>query len=507
MDAYSDPNLALNFQLIAHFEPGTRVLAASDWYGPEAVYRAAISEMEHELPGAWDGVLLTHPQFSTDIFLEALDGPNRYGYLEHNRHLGSRYYEARATSLELRGSYSAEDLPAVSRARVQQRLDQLQADGWRQVAPGAEPPVADDGFRNVGRYVTAVTAEAVAAMLACHSPFEAASAVSYAQRDSLVYEDPVRDELWRWSLAWSGEQLGIDGSMQARKDSEHRLWVLDAGLVGTYHRRAAVQDPHLAMSGACALRLPLVMTNGVSEGSSRSLARTLEKELGLLWGPYVDTVTVLGHFDRLAEAREHVSSRDVGAVEVDFADQVHTVETLAPPVARLRHTMAVGLLEDAGPDIAPAVGPKPWEREAHQAELPMTAGGREWQAWAERGKRSHWRAYVALPEGHPWTGRDVRDRALQSVPVHGGLSFAGPKGGVWAVGFDCYRPGDQNDPANYFDLAYVQGQSRALVAHAALAGLAADRSAPEPPSPVPVAAARSRNADHAPARPARPRRR
>jgi hypothetical protein len=504
MDAYSDPNLALNFRLVAHFEPGTRVLAASDWYGPEAVYRSAISDMERELPGAWDGVLLTHPQSATDIFVEALDGPNRYGYLEHHRHLGSRYYEASATSLELRGHYGEEALPAVSRARVQQRLDQLQAEGWRQVPTGPEPPVFDDGVRNVGRYVTAATAEAVAAMLACHSPFEAAQAVSYAQRDSLVYEDPVRDELWRWTLAWSGEQLGLDGAAQARKASEHRLWVLDAGLVGTYHRRAAVQDLHQAMAGACAQRLPLVMTNGLSESSARSLARQLEEQLGLLWGPHVDTVSVLGHFDRLADARGAGTGRDLGAIEVDMADQVHTVEMLAPQVAPLRHATAIGLLEAVGPDVAPATGPKPWVQEPHRAELPMTAGGREWRAWAERGKNSHWRAYVALPEEHPWIGRDLRDPLLEAIPVHTGLSFAGPKGGTWVVGFDCYRPGrgDRNT-ADFLDLAYAQGQTRTLVAHAALADLAAARTAPEPREALRSPQPRQRGGQRAPARPRR----
>jgi hypothetical protein len=78
-----------------------------------------------------------------------------------------------------------------------------------------------------------------------------------------------------------------------------------------------------------------------------------------------------------------------------------------------------------------------------------THEGHEWVVTHSNGFRC---GYVKVEPGHPWHGKPYQD--LQSVKVHGGLTFGQPdepcdKGGTddgWWLGFDCGHLGDEPDP-------------------------------------------------------------
>ena len=87
--------------------------------------------------------------------------------------------------------------------------------------------------------------------------------------------------------------------------------------------------------------------------------------------------------------------------------------------------------------------------------------------------------YVAVPANHPWAGVQLGDI---DVPVHGGITFAGPPdevrtadgGDWWFVGFDCSHRGDfmpvlaeRSIGVVYRDLAYVRGEVEFLARVAA----------------------------------------
>lgn len=62
----------------------------------------------------------------------------------------------------------------------------------------------------------------------------------------------------------------------------------------------------------------------------------------------------------------------------------------------------------------------------------------------------HWCGYIAVPEGHPWFGKD--DEGMDFPAVHGGITYTSDHkphcepDGLWWIGFDCahlddYVPG------------------------------------------------------------------
>ena len=55
--------------------------------------------------------------------------------------------------------------------------------------------------------------------------------------------------------------------------------------------------------------------------------------------------------------------------------------------------------------------------------------------------------YVSLPVGHPWHGKSYGADIIDSIDVHGGITF-GKTGteGEWWLGFDCAHGGDAQDP-------------------------------------------------------------
>ena len=89
----------------------------------------------------------------------------------------------------------------------------------------------------------------------------------------------------------------------------------------------------------------------------------------------------------------------------------------------------------------PPLEPGPWDDEPDLEEWQSREGYRcvimrEQTTWTLCG-------YVALPECHPWWGRD-----LFEVPaiVHGGCAFSGPSPDAsvdWWIGFDCAHFSDR----------------------------------------------------------------
>jgi hypothetical protein len=48
--------------------------------------------------------------------------------------------------------------------------------------------------------------------------------------------------------------------------------------------------------------------------------------------------------------------------------------------------------------------------------------------------------YVAIPEGHPWFGKDYD--SIEQVEINGGLTFSDMINGMWVIGFDTAHYGD-----------------------------------------------------------------
>jgi hypothetical protein len=90
--------------------------------------------------------------------------------------------------------------------------------------------------------------------------------------------------------------------------------------------------------------------------------------------------------------------------------------------------------------------------------------------------------YVRIPLGHPWHGKSYEDEVIDSINVHGGITFAeahvpygepGEDNGWW-LGFDCAHLGDAQDlslpcerilsycPGTIKDQAYVEAECKSL---------------------------------------------
>ena len=51
--------------------------------------------------------------------------------------------------------------------------------------------------------------------------------------------------------------------------------------------------------------------------------------------------------------------------------------------------------------------------------------------------------YVGVTKDHPWHGKDCNEANLD---VHGGVTYAGARDGLWWFGYDCAQLGDAADP-------------------------------------------------------------
>lgn len=85
----------------------------------------------------------------------------------------------------------------------------------------------------------------------------------------------------------------------------------------------------------------------------------------------------------------------------------------------------------------------------------------------------HLCGYVRIPETSVLYGRNCDDDLLYSLPVHGGITYAGNRfdDNGWWIGFDCAHaydllPGMPDSPINrgeYRDMEYVKQQIKSLV--------------------------------------------
>lgn len=85
----------------------------------------------------------------------------------------------------------------------------------------------------------------------------------------------------------------------------------------------------------------------------------------------------------------------------------------------------------------------------------------------------HLCGYVRIPETSVLYGRDYEDVMVNSLQVHGEITFAGRRfdDGTWWIGFDCAHIGDRlpgmpDLPINrgeYRDMEYVKQQIESLV--------------------------------------------
>jgi hypothetical protein len=55
----------------------------------------------------------------------------------------------------------------------------------------------------------------------------------------------------------------------------------------------------------------------------------------------------------------------------------------------------------------------------------------------------HHCGYVGVTKDHPWHGKDCNEANLD---VHGGVTYAGARDGLWWFGYDCAHLGDAADP-------------------------------------------------------------
>lgn len=326
MDPGTDPDLAGDFTLIAHLEPGRTVVAATNIEASGAELGAAISYCEWQ--DIHRAVLLTKPGVRSDVYLEASHGPDWYGLLEHNGISGSRYEETDSHRLRHRDVYAPRQLPAVLNARFDQRVQHLVNNGWRPVETQQGFQRAAGAIEHRERYATAASAEAVAALLDTLPRSEASEVIGLRIRQPVPTGEPVEDVLWRWNMAWTAEHFGLAGASDQRKGVEHRLRSLDPELVREYHRRAAVGPGHIAMAAACAQRLP------PEDHSVGGLERLLDFRVAKLW-EQTDASAALDSYDRI-HAVETDRGVFLGRTEVALPDPAAALPSIEGSVARLR---------------------------------------------------------------------------------------------------------------------------------------------------------------------------
>jgi hypothetical protein len=86
-----------------------------------------------------------------------------------------------------------------------------------------------------------------------------------------------------------------------------------------------------------------------------------------------------------------------------------------------------------------------------------------------RARAGHWCGYVDIPKPHIYHGKGYDDIPAE---VHGGLTYAGPNGDAWRIGFDCAHLGDLSPKydqswdcdATYKDINYVKAETMRLAA-------------------------------------------
>jgi len=93
-----------------------------------------------------------------------------------------------------------------------------------------------------------------------------------------------------------------------------------------------------------------------------------------------------------------------------------------------------------------------------------------------------WNGYVFLPKGHIFHGKEIDDREIEELSVHGGVTYADSGGGIcsedddWIVGFDTnhgydFSPDNRirnlniflNGCKNYKNHAYVIQETKKLI--------------------------------------------
>jgi len=93
-----------------------------------------------------------------------------------------------------------------------------------------------------------------------------------------------------------------------------------------------------------------------------------------------------------------------------------------------------------------------------------------------------WNGYVFLPKGHIFHGKEIDDKEIEELSVHGGVTYADSGGGIcsedddWIVGFDTnhgydFSPDNRirnlniflNGCKNYKNHAYVVQETKKLI--------------------------------------------
>ena len=93
-----------------------------------------------------------------------------------------------------------------------------------------------------------------------------------------------------------------------------------------------------------------------------------------------------------------------------------------------------------------------------------------------------WNGYVLLPKGHIFHGKEIDDKEIEELSVHGGVTYADSGGGIcsedndWIIGFDTnhgydFSPDNRirnlniflNGCKNYKNHAYVVQETKKLI--------------------------------------------